>query len=106
NIFKFFRFSKKTSYIPRIPQRSVTLDIQTIDTQYNQLHAQAGQTVQELKDLAMKLQGAAQAGNMDAREWLLDLKSIALAIQAEQNQVANLLQTLHNFVDSQNQNQN
>ena len=79
------------------------MDIQTIDTQYNQLHAQAGQTVQELKDLAMKLQGAAQAGNMDAREWLLDLKSIALAIQAEQNQVANLLQSLHNFVDSQNQ---
>jgi hypothetical protein len=79
------------------------MDIQTIDSQYNQLHAQAGQTVQELKDLAVKLQSAAQAGNPDAREWLLDLKSIALAIQAEQNQVSNLLQSLHNFVENQNQ---
>jgi uncharacterized phage infection (PIP) family protein YhgE len=79
------------------------MDIQTIDNQYNQLQSQAGQTVQELKQLAMKLQGAAQAGNMDAREWLLDLKSIALAIQAEQNQVSNLLQSLHSFVENQSQ---
>ncbi len=79
------------------------MDIQTIDNQYNQLRAQAGQTVQELKDLAFKLQSAAQAGDPNAREWFLDLKSIALAIQAEQNQVSNLLQTLHNFVDSQQQ---
>jgi len=79
------------------------MDIQTIDNQYNQLRAQAAQTVQELKELAVKMQGAAQAGNPDAREWFLDLKSIALAIQAEQNQVSNLLQSLHNFVDSQRQ---
>ncbi|OYV36132.1 MAG: hypothetical protein B7Z81_07720 [Acidocella sp. 20-61-6] len=79
------------------------MDIQTIDSQYNQLQSQAGQTVQELKDLATKLQSAAQAGNQDAREWLLDLKSIALAIQAEQNQVSNLLQSLHNYVENQAQ---
>jgi hypothetical protein len=58
------------------------MDVQTIDGQYQQLQGQAQQTVQELKDLATKLQAAAQAGNQDAREWLLDLKSIALAIQA------------------------
>jgi uncharacterized phage infection (PIP) family protein YhgE len=79
------------------------MDIQTIDSQYSQLQSQAGQTVQELKDLAAKLQSAAQAGNQDAREWLLDLKSIALAIQAEQNQVSNLLQSLHNYVENQAQ---
>ena len=82
------------------------MDIQTIDNQYRQLQTQSQNTVQELRDLAMKLQGSAQAGNQDAREWFLDLKSIALAIQAEQNQVANLLQALHNFMESQNQNQN
>ena len=71
------------------------MDIQTIDSQYGQLQSQAQQTVQELKDLATKLQTATQSGNQDAREWLLDLKSIALAIQAEQNQVSNLLQSLH-----------
>jgi ABC-type transporter Mla subunit MlaD len=79
------------------------MDIQTIDSQYGQLQAQAQQTVQELKDLATKLQAAQAAGNPDAREWLLDLKSIAIAIQAEQNQVSNLLQALHGFVENQNQ---
>jgi uncharacterized phage infection (PIP) family protein YhgE len=79
------------------------MDIQTIDNNYNQLQSQAAQTVQELKDLAVKLQTAAGAGNTDAREWLLDLKSIALAIQAEQNQVSNLLQSLHGFVEHQAQ---
>jgi hypothetical protein len=81
------------------------MDIQTIDNQYRQMQTQSQQTVQELRALATKLQGAAQAGNQDAREWFLDLKSIALAIQSEQNQVANLLQALHGFMENQNQNQ-
>ena len=79
------------------------MDIQTIDNNYNQLQSQAGQTIQELKALAQKLQAAAQSGNQDAREWLLDLKSVALAIQAEQNQVSNLLQSFHNYVENQSQ---
>ncbi len=79
------------------------MDIQTIDSQYSQLQTQAQQTIQELKDLATKLQTAAGAGDVNAREWLLDLKSIAIAIQSEQNQVSNLLQAIHNFADSHNQ---
>jgi len=79
------------------------MDIQTIDSNYNQLQSQAAQTVQELKDLAGKLQTAAGTGDQNAREWLLDLRSIALAIQAEQNQVSNLLQALHGFVENQAQ---
>jgi hypothetical protein len=77
------------------------MDIQTIDNQYGQLQSQAQQTVGELQALAQKMQAAAQAGNMDAREWLLDLRSIALAIRAEQSQVANLLQSIHNMVAAQ-----
>ena len=77
------------------------MDIQTIDNQYSQLQTQARQTVGELQALAQKLQTASQAGNQDAREWFLDLKSIALAIQAEQNQVSNLLGALHNFAANQ-----
>lgn len=77
------------------------MDIQTIDNQYGQLQSQAQQTVMELQALAQKLQAAAQAGDQTAREWFLDLKSIALAVQAEQNQVANLLQALHGFVANQ-----
>ncbi len=77
------------------------MDVESIDTAYNQLQTQAQTTVQGLKALAGKLQTASQAGNPDAREWLLDLREIALAIQAEQNQVSNLLQALHGFVDNQ-----
>lgn len=79
------------------------MDIQTIDQQYQQLQTQAQQTIGELKDLAGKLSAAAQGGNQDAREWLLDLKSVALAMQAEQNQVSLLLQALHGFVANQGQ---
>ena len=77
------------------------MDVNTIDQQYQQLATQAQDTIGELKGLAGKLQTAAQAGNTDAREWLLDLKSVALAIQAEQNQVGLLLQALHGFVANQ-----
>jgi hypothetical protein len=79
------------------------MNIATIDQQYQQLQGQAQETVQELSGLADKLQAAAQSGNQDAREWLLDLKSIALAIKAEQGQVGLLLQALHGFVANQAQ---
>jgi hypothetical protein len=78
-----------------------SMDIETIDQQYQQLQAQAQGTVQELSGLADKLQVSAQGGNQNAREWLLDLKSIALAIKAEQTQVGLLLQALHGFVANQ-----
>jgi len=78
------------------------MDIQTIDQEYQQLQSQAQETVQEIRTLADKFQAAAQAGNQDAREWLLDLKSITLAVQAEQNQVGLLLQAIHAFVANQN----
>ncbi|MBN9563492.1 MAG: hypothetical protein J0H14_22615 [Alphaproteobacteria bacterium] len=77
------------------------MDIDTIDTQYQQLQSQAQSTIEEVRNLAGKLQGAAQAGNQDAREWLLDLNSVTLSIQAEQNQVALLLQALHGFIANQ-----
>jgi len=77
------------------------MDVQTIDQEYQQLQTQAQGTTQEIRTLADKLQGAAQGGNQDAREWLLDLKSIALAFQAEQNQVNLLLQAIHAFVANQ-----
>jgi hypothetical protein len=77
------------------------MDVQTIDQAYQQLQNQSQGTVQEITALANKLQTVAQTGNQDAREWLLDLKSIALAIQAEQNQVGLLLQAIHGFVANQ-----
>ena len=79
------------------------MDVATIDQQYQQLESQAQQTIQQLTALAGKLQGAAQGGNQDAREWLLDLREVALAMQSEQNQVGALLQALHGFVANQSQ---
>lgn len=79
------------------------MDVQTIDSQYQQLQSQSQQTSGAIGTLAQKLQAAAQGGNQDAREWLLDLKGVALAFQAEQNQVALLLQALHAFVANQQQ---
>ncbi len=79
------------------------MDVATIDQQYTQLQTQAQQTVQNLTTLAGKLQDAAKGGNQDAREWLLDLREIALAMQAEQNQVGAVLTAVHGFVANQGQ---
>lgn len=81
------------------------MDVQTIDRQYEQLQNQSQQTVQALQALGGKLQAAAQGGDQQAREWLLDLRELALAFRSEQDQVSNLLQALHGFVANEAQNQ-
>nr|WP_321984082.1 hypothetical protein [uncultured Lichenicoccus sp.] len=79
------------------------MDVQTIDQTYQQLQGQSQQTVQALQTLGNKLQTAAGAGDQQAREWLLDLRELALSFRSEQDQVSNLLQALHGFVASQAQ---
>lgn len=79
------------------------MDVQTIDQQYAQLQLQAQNTGQALQTLGGKLQAAAQNGDQQAREWLLDLRELALAFRSEQDQVANLLQALHGYVANQAQ---
>lgn len=73
------------------------VDIQTIDNAYAQLQQQAAQTSQKLQELASKLQAAAQSGDQHARELMLDLREVALAVQSEENQVGSLLQAMHAF---------
>ena len=79
------------------------MDMQTIDQQYQQLQGQSQQTAQALQLLGGKLQAAAQNGDQQAREWLLDLRELALAFRSEQDQVSNLLQALHGFVANEAQ---
>lgn len=79
------------------------MDIQTIDQQYGQLQTVSQQVAQEISNLAAKLQAEQNNGNQNAREWLLDLKEVALAIQQQQQQTMNLLQAIHGFVANQNQ---
>ncbi|QDH17556.1 hypothetical protein [Swingsia samuiensis] len=76
------------------------MDIQTVEQTYNQLVQQSQQSAQALQNLANKMQSAAQNGDMQAREWSLDLRELALSFQAEQQQVANLLQQLHSAMEN------
>jgi hypothetical protein len=76
------------------------VDPETVDQNYAQLQQQAQQTVAQIQTLAGKLQSAAAAGDQNAREWMLDLKEIALGIQQEQGQVSLLLQSIHSMVNN------
>ena len=74
------------------------MDTETIDQQYNQLQTEFQDVAKSVEGFAQKLQAAAQGGDQNAKEWLLDLKQIALDIKDEQMQVNNLLTALHQFV--------
>lgn len=73
---------------------------ETIDNEYNQLQQEAGATSQAISDFSQKLQTAADGGDAQAREWLLDLKNIALQVKQEELQVQSLLQAVHDFTVS------
>ncbi|MGK9452794.1 hypothetical protein ACSSZE_16290 [Acidithiobacillus caldus] len=79
------------------------MDIQTVDQQYQQLQQEAQGVMQSLQTLAGKLKMAADGGNQDAREWLLDLKELAINIQQEQQQVMAVMQALHQAMQNQSQ---
>lgn len=76
------------------------MDVATVDNSYNQLQQQAQQTAQLIQTLAGKLQAAANSGDSNAREWLLDLKEIALGVRDEESQTSNLLQAIHAMIDN------
>lgn len=73
------------------------MDIATVDSQYQMLEQEMQQTAQTLQSLATKMQAADQAGDGNAKEWLLDLRNVALQVQQEQLQMQTLLQALHGF---------
>lgn len=68
---------------------------ETVDAQYAQVQQAANGVTGAIQALAAKLQAAGNAGNPDAREWLLDLKTVALQVQQEQLAVQALLQAAH-----------
>ncbi|MHB1536487.1 MAG: hypothetical protein ACYC1D_18130, partial [Acidimicrobiales bacterium] len=70
---------------------------ETIDSEYSKLEQQADQASQAIQAFSQKLQAAVGSGDANAREWLLDLKSIALQVQQEQLQMQALLQAVHDF---------
>src|SRR5580698_5119167 len=79
------------------PLRSAHMNPETIDSEYAKLQQQADQTGSAVQAFAQKMQAAVDGGDANAREWLLDLKSVALQVQQEQLQVQSLLQAMHDF---------
>jgi uncharacterized protein (DUF885 family) len=77
------------------------MDTQTIDQEYAQLQTEFQDVANTIQSLAQKLQKAIDGGDQNAREWLLDLKQVALDVKDEQMQVNNLLQAIHGFVENQ-----
>ena len=74
------------------------MDVATVDQEYQQLQQESTALTQSIQDFATKLQTAGDAGDAQAKEWVLDLKGVALQIQQEQLQVQALLVALHDFV--------
>jgi len=76
------------------------VDPETIDQNYAQLQQEGQQTAALIQALAGKLQAAAAGGDQNAREWMLDLKEIAVGVQQEEGQVSLLLQSIHAMIDA------
>ncbi|MGH2719319.1 MAG: hypothetical protein ACRDJU_12165 [Actinomycetota bacterium] len=74
------------------------MDIETIDANYEKLQQESKDTIDALTALANKLKSASDGGDENAKEWMLDLKEIAVNIQDEENQTTALLQSIHDFV--------
>jgi hypothetical protein len=76
------------------------VDVATVDQEYQQLQQESGALTQAIQGFATKLQTAGDAGDAQAKEWVLDLKSVALQIQQEQLQMQALLMALHDFLSN------
>ena len=81
------------------------MNIATVEQHYNQLQQEAQGVSQSLQALAVKLKAAADSGNTDAREWLLDLRELAINIQQEQQQTMTLMQSVNQAVQNDLQGQ-
>lgn len=79
------------------------MNTQTIDQAYSDLQSEVKELAGALQAFAAKLQKAADGDNQQAREWLLDLKTLALAVKSEQVQVQGLLSAIHAYVNNQHE---
>ena len=86
-----------------MPGTMYGMDTQTIDQAYQQLQTEFQDVAQSVQALAAKMQTAADGGDANAKDWLLDLKQIALDVKDEQTQAALLLQSIHSWASEQAQ---
>lgn len=76
------------------------MDVDTIDREYSQLQTEFQEVTQAFQALAGKLQAAVKAGDPGAKDWLMDLKQVALKVKDEQVQTNSLLQAMHGYVSN------
>ena len=81
------------------------MDTDTVDREYAQLQQEGQQVGQAIEGLATKMKAAGDGGDATAKDWMLDLKGIALQIQQEQLQVQALLQAIHDYANNTMQQQ-
>jgi hypothetical protein len=77
-----------------------TMDVETVDHEFAQLQQEGQQVGEAIEGLATKMKAAGDGGDATAKDWMLDLKGIALQIQQEQLQVQALLQALHDYANN------
>lgn len=73
------------------------MDYQTAENQALQLQQQAYQVSQEIKSLADKLQARIQDQNL-ARELMLDLRQVALAVQQQNQSALGLIDQMAQYI--------
>lgn len=73
---------------------------ETIDNEYAKLQEEVKETGQALLGFSQVLQAATAAGDINAKRWLADLKSVAVRIQQEEQQMQSLMQAVHDFTIS------
>ena len=73
------------------------MDYQTAESQAAQLQTQAMQVAQSLKDLADKLQSKVSDPQL-ARELMLDLREVAVAVQLQNQSALMLIQQMAQYI--------
>lgn len=80
------------------------MDLQQIDQQYQQISNESQSVNNALQNLANKMKQAMDSGDQNAREWMLDLRELALAIRGQQQEILSMMQMFHQAAQSQQQN--
>jgi len=76
----------------------LAMDATTIDKEFEQWQAEFEDGATTVQGLATKMQAAEKAGDVNATEWLGDLKRVAQDIDEEQAQVKSLLLAIHEYI--------
>ncbi len=70
------------------------MNLDVVQQNQMQLQQEVQGVIQSVQNLAAKMKRAADSGDSNAREWLLDLREVALNIQSEQQHLNSFVMSL------------